>query len=80
MEFKFNYLFVGSSWRAYILRSPDYEYRSSDLHSTHRYIDSGKNLYYVCWTVNLTRLDDMIEISKLWARKTAEYIDTGRTF
>ena len=80
MSFTFQYTFVGYSWRAYIVSSPSYGSRSTDPLVTHRYIDRDKNMYYVCWTVNLLRLEDMIEISRLWARKTAEYIDTGRTF
>ena len=80
MMFTFLYTFVGYSWRAYVLSSPSYGYRSTDPLITHRYLDRERNMYYVCWTVNLLRLEDMVEISKLWARKTAEYIDTGRTF
>jgi hypothetical protein len=80
MEFKFSYVYTGSSWRAYILSSPSYGSRSADLHSTHRYSDSSCNRHYVCWTVNLLRLEDMIEVSRLWARKTARYIDCGESF
>jgi len=80
MSFTFRYSYVGSSWRAYIVSSPSYGIRSNDWHSTHRYYDDGKGMYYVCWTENLARLDHMVEVSKLWAKKTAEYIDTGRKF
>ena len=80
MSFTFRYSYVGSSWRAYIVSSPSYGSRSTDWHATHRYYDNGKGMFYVCWTVNLSSLSDMVEVSKLWARKTAEYIDTGRTF
>jgi len=80
MTFIFRYTYVGSSWRAYILSSPSYGNRSTGLHDTHRYFDNDKNLYYVCWTVALKRLEEIIEVSRVWARETAKYIDTGESF
>jgi hypothetical protein len=80
MTFQFRYSYVDSSWRAYIISSPSYGNRSTSLHSTHRYYDNNKNLYYVCWTASLTRLSDIEEVSRVWARETAKYIDTGETF
>ena len=82
MSFKFKYVYINSSygWRAYIIGCPSYGYRPTDLHSTHRYYDENRGLYYVCWTVGLGRIEDMIEVSQLWARLTAKYIDYGETF
>ena len=80
MTFTFRYSYIDSAWRAYIISSPSYGNKSTDLHNTHRYYDNNRNLYYVCWTVSLKRLEDMIEVSRVWARETAKYIDTGERF
>ena len=80
MSFTFMYVRIGSYWRAYILSSPSYGCRSTLLTDTHRYYDDSRNLYYVCWTVNLLRLEDMIEVSQLWARETVRYIGYGESF
>ena len=80
MEFVFRYIYVDSSWRAYIVSSPNYGHRSTSMGDTHRYHDSNRNMHYVCWTRPLTRFADVVEISKLWARETAKYIATGESF
>ena len=80
MEFVFRYIYVDSSWRAYIVSGPSYGYRSTDMHYTHRYYDASRNMHYVCWTRPLTRFADVIEISKVWARETTKYIATGEGF
>jgi len=78
MTFVFRYQYVGSTWRAYIVSSPSYAWRSSSLHCTHRLTDS--NGYYICWNQNIQRLDDITTVSKMWAEATAKYIDYGTRF
>jgi hypothetical protein len=73
-NFRFEYRQVGSVWRAYIISSPSYGSRSTGAHDTHR-LNDGR--YYVCWTPEPTRLDQVTEVSKLWAKATANYIDGG---
>jgi hypothetical protein len=80
MEFVFRYVYVGESWRAYIVSSPGYGYWSADPHATHRYYDSSRNMHFVCWTHRLLKFADAVEVSQLWARETAKYIETGRGF
>jgi hypothetical protein len=80
MTFQFKYSYVALSWRAYIISSPSYGNRPTDLHYTHRHYDNSKNLYYVCWTVKLSRLSEIEEVSRVWARETAKYIETGERF
>ena len=73
-NFRFQYGQVGSVWRAYIVSSPSYGSRSTGAHDTHR-LNDGR--YYVCWTPEPTRLDQITAVSKRWANATANYIDTG---
>jgi len=80
MKFVFRYIYVDTSWRAYIVSSPGYGYRSTSMGDTHRYYDTGRSMHYVCWTQPLTRFADVVEISKVWARETAKYIATGESF
>jgi hypothetical protein len=75
-DFTFKYEKVGSIYRAFIINCPSYGSRATGLHDTHRLTDNGR--YYVCWTPEPTRLDDITQVSKLWAEATAKYIDTGR--
>ena len=82
MRFKFRYIYdtSASSWRAYIVKSPDYGYKATDLHATHRYYDESRRMYYICWTQPLSKYADIVEISEVWARETAKYIETGERF
>jgi len=75
MNFTFKYEKIGSIWRAYIINSPSYGSRSTGAHDTHR-LNDGR--YYVCWSPEPTRLDEITQVSKMWADATAKYIDTGR--
>jgi len=80
MTFVFKYKYVDSSWRAYIVTCPGYGSRSTNLGDTHRYYDNSRNLFYVCWTVRLTNLEQITEVSRMWATATARYIDIGERF
>ena len=73
-NFRFEYKKVGSVWRAYIVNSPSYGSRSSSAGTVHR-LNDGRD--YVCWKPEPTRLDDITQVSKNWAKATANYIDTG---
>ena len=76
MTFEFEYKKSGEIWRVYILNSPDYQSRPTDLHNTNRVMDEdGK--YYVSWLPDLFKFEKAVEVSKLWAKGTANYIDTG---
>jgi hypothetical protein len=84
MTFSFQYekcwsFWRGSFWRAFIVNSPSYRSRSSSGYVTHRISTIGGR-YYICWDPPPKELDQMIEISKLWAEATAKYIDTGERF
>lgn len=78
--FVFNYkkLQRSGTWRAYIEKSPDWNGRSQDGHSTHRHFDGTKG--YVCWNSPVESLTDMQNISKVWADCIVKYIRTGETF
>ena len=77
-EYRFNYKKVNGSWRAYILRMPSLENRSTDGYATHRLWDRSKP--YVCWDSPVNSLSDMQTISRVWADNIQEYIATGKRF
>ncbi|MCF6197948.1 MAG: hypothetical protein L3J67_00885 [Hyphomicrobiaceae bacterium] len=66
--------------RIYIKDQPDYGYRDTDLHSTHR-LGSTDN-HYVCVHEDHvpTNFADAKDWARYWARGTAQYIDTGDSF
>ena len=66
------------TWRAYIESQPSYRGRASDAHSTHRLSSWGRK--YICWTRPLQSLDDAMEVAKIWADSSQEYIRTGQRF
>ena len=81
MTFSFKYekagsILTGSIWRAFIVNSPGYGSRSTSANDTHRLTNSDGRLY-VCWKPEPRRLDEITEVSKMWAKATAKYIDTG---
>jgi len=81
MTFSFKYekvgsILTGSIWRAFIVNSPGYGSRSTSASDTHRLTNSDGRLY-VCWKPEPRRLDEITEVSKMWAKATAKYIDTG---
>jgi hypothetical protein len=80
MKFKFRYQYIALTWRAYIEKSPDYGYQSATTYDTHRNYDSKAKQYYVCWSENLKRIEDIITVSKVWAERTVDYIETGKRF
>lgn len=65
------------TWRAYIVRQPEYGSRSTGLSATHRLHDSRG--YYVCWDHPVPSMDDMKTICALWAEATNGYIASGRS-
>ncbi len=77
-EYRFNYKYVGNSWRAYILRMPSLGRRERSGVVTHRHFDGNKP--YVCWDTPIQSLKDMQTISRVWADNIQEYIATGKTF
>jgi len=84
MTFSFKYkkyfsLFHGTVWRAFIIDNPSYRSRSTLSCRTHR-IGTITGKYYICWDRAVKELEQMIEISKMWAEVTARYIDTGERF
>lgn len=66
------------SWRVYIDWQPSYRGRDTDAHSTHRHSDGHRK--YICWTNILWDLEEALQVAKMWADSTQEYIRTGRTF
>lgn len=77
-EYRFNYKYVGNSWRAYILRMPSLGRRESSGLVTHRLYDGSRP--YVCWNSPVKSLKDMQTISRVWADNIQEYIATGKRF
>ena len=77
-KYKFNIRRVGNEYRAYILESPSYRGRATDLHSTHRHYDGWR--YYVCWSNPVTSYDDMVNVATQWANCTQQYIEHGTRF
>ena len=68
----------GGDWIPFILSQPSYGSRDTDLHPTHRLIDTGR--YYVCWTDPLRTLSDAKRVAALWADATQNYIRSGTRF
>lgn len=77
-EYRFNYKYVGDSWRAYILRMPDLCGRNAGGGITHRLYDNGQ--HYICWNTRVATLKEMQTISRVWADSIQEYIATGTRF
>ena len=77
-EYRFNYKKVNGSWRAYILKMPDFRGRDGNSSITHRLWDNGSP--YICWNSAVNSLKDMQTISRIWADNIQEYIATGKTF
>lgn len=75
--FRFKYVKINDSWRAYILGHTYYFGRNASAHATHRIYDNG---YYICWDRPVAYLDDMVSISEKWAEETLRYIRTGKGF
>lgn len=69
---------AGGTWRAFILRQPDYRDRPEDCHSTHRLRSGGR--HYVCWTRPLRTEAEAREVARRWADKTQRYIRFGESF
>jgi hypothetical protein len=76
MNFSFKYEKHGPAWRAFIVNSPGYGSRAATAHATHR-LTHTDGRQYVCWTPEPQRLDEITQVSKMWANATAKYIDTG---
>lgn len=77
-RYRFDYRRVDGSWRAYILRQPDYNGQSELLCHTHRFLD--ENGYYVCWSEPIRSRRACRAIAQEWARRTDDYISTGKSF
>ncbi len=78
-EYRFKFVRVGNTWRAYIERMPDLRGRDPNGHLTHRFWDND-NKTYVCWDSPITRLSDMQTIARVWADNLQSYIANGTTF
>lgn len=76
-EYRFNYRLINGCWRAYILRTPNFNSRSKGTH-VHMLNDNGS--YYICWDRSVSSIHDMQVISKRWADNFQEYLSTGKTF
>ena len=75
--FSFEYQ-PNDSWRAYIVRMPDYCDRDRSSHSTHLMNDRGRK--YVDWAEPLRTLEMARRAVALWAEATQRYINTGKGF
>lgn len=78
-EYRFNYKKIDGSWRAYILRMPSLENRDAGGIPTHRLWDDDNNAY-ICWNKAVSSLNDMQNISRVWADRIQEYIATEKRF
>jgi hypothetical protein len=81
--FYFSWRFVrlqNSEVIAYILEAPSYVNRPADGHSTHRYYDESRQLYYICYEPMPTTYGDMVAVAKEWAELTERYIHYGERF
>ncbi len=76
-EFQFEERLFGE-WRVYILDQPNYGFRASDDHTTHRIYDGSK--YYICWTDKIRSLSDAKKVASKWADATQLYIKYGIKF
>jgi len=79
MTFSFKYEKVGTIWQAFIVECPDYGPRSTSNHATQR-ITHTDGRHYISLPPGLQKLDQITEISKMWAEATAKYIDVGGVF
>lgn len=78
--FKFEFVKVGSIYRAYVLTGMNYGSRATDAHSTHRYFDSSRNLHYICFSPDPQTLRDAYNVASGWAEHTKRYIERGISF
>lgn len=76
-EYRFNYRLINGYWRAYILRTPNFNNR---LKGTHVHMLNDNGSYYICWDRSISSIHDMQVISKRWADNYQEYLSTGKTF
>ena len=76
INFEFKYEKHGSVWRAFIVNIPNYGSRATGSLETHRHQNTDGR-FYICWEPEPQRLDDITHVSKMWAKATAKYIDTG---
>lgn len=74
-EFVFRYQHTSEGYRAYILSSPGYRSRSTNLSATHRLTDGGE--YYVCWSQPIRKESEMDAVVALWCKATVMYIVLG---
>lgn len=75
-RYSFTYEYTSTGWRIYIDRQPGYSGRAEDGLRTHRFGVGSRPS--VCWTRQITTLDDAQKIARLWADCTDHYIATGR--
>jgi len=76
-QYHFSYAFQNGSWRIYVNDHPSYGQRSPSLQSTHRYYDTNRPGYYVCWTRPISSLSAANAVAHLWAESTDVYLRTG---
>ena len=94
LDIEFLFLDLGPSigWRAYILSDINYK-RVSRLRSDsggtvhrlkeiagHRYVNSNRDYYYICWTKPIYSLESIRKLAQMWSEITAYYIKYGGTF
>jgi hypothetical protein len=79
--FEFGFMRLGNHIQVDILDMPEYGYRDTSLHATHR-LQNGNGTYYICFG-DASIISDM-SMAKKWAGKWAEltwrYITSGTPF
>lgn len=80
-NFNFRFCWQKQYYEIDILKTPSYQSRSDDLHSTHR-LPSKRGGYKICVKDNskVNSLQQAKIYCALWAEATARYIETGKTF
>lgn len=77
-RYEFTLKRLPSGYRCYIDRTPSYGGRSVSMHIAHYLTDSrGK---YICYTKDLSHIEQARTLCNQWSNLTQRYIETGRTF
>ena len=65
-------------YRVYINRVPNlFISRDKTNYNPHLYKEKSNNMFYICWTNRIKRIDDAKTLARLWADATQQFVETG---
>jgi hypothetical protein len=80
VDYVFDFVVTGSSYRIYIVHQPGYRFRSTNPVKIHRIWCSTRNLYYICWDTPIRSFNEAQTIAASWAENTQRYVASIRSF